>query len=51
MARSTLDSSLNELSDDALTMQIAGVKLPLAPLMLVSRLYGESLGRHGFTTV
>ena len=46
-----LDSSLNELSIDFLTVQIGGMESPLALLLFVLSLYGESLGGHGFTMI
>ena len=47
----SLDSSLNVLSVDTLTVQISCVDLPLALCLFVLSLYVETLGGRGFTTV
>ena len=49
MKQTTLDSSLNELSIDALIMQIGCMESPQVLFLLVLSLYGEN--GHGFATV
>ena len=57
MARSTLteknalDSSLNELSTDALTVQIGSAEPLLASFLFILSFYEESLGGRGYVTV
>ena len=46
-----VDSSLKELSTEALTMQISRAELPLASFLLALSFCGENLGGHGFVTV
>ena len=46
-----LDSSLNELSTNVLTVQIVSAEPLLALFLFALSLYGESLGEHGFVTV
>ena len=46
-----LGSSLNELSTDALTVQIGSAEPPLAAFLFVLSFYGESLGGRGYVTV
>lgn len=46
----SLDSSLNELFDSALKVQIGCMELPLAQLFVLS-LYRENFGRRGFKSV
>ena len=51
MEKIALDSSLNELSIDALTVQICSTEPPLALFLFVLSFYGESLDWHGYVTV
>ena len=51
MKQITVDSSLNKLSNEALTVQIGHTELMLASYFVVLRFYGESLGRCGFVMV
>ena len=51
MGKISLDSSLNELSTDALTMQNGSAEPLLASFLFVLSFYGESLGGRGFVTV
>ena len=53
MKKFTLDSSLNELSTDALIVQNGSAEPLLASFLFVHILsfYGESLGGRGFVTV
>jgi hypothetical protein len=51
MKQITVDSSLNKLSTEALTVQIGRAESPLASFLLVLSFYGESLGGRGFITV
>ena len=51
MKQSALDSPLNKLSSDALTVQIGCAELPLASFLFVLSFYRESLGGCGFATV
>ena len=46
-----LDSSLNELSTDALTVQIGSTEPLLALFLFVLSFYGKSLDGRGFVTV
>ena len=46
-----LDSLLNELSTDALTVQIGSAEPPLASFLFVLSFYGGSLGGRGYVTV
>ena len=46
-----LDSSLNELSINLLTVQIGCTESPLVSSLFVLSLYGESLGGHDFAIV
>ena len=48
MEKNALDSSLNELSTDALTVQIGSAEPLLASFL---SFYGESLGGRGYVTV
>ena len=50
MGKNALDSSLNELSTDALTVQIGSAESLLASFLFVS-FYEESLGGRGYVTV
>ena len=50
MKQIALDGSLNELSADALTLQIGCAESTLASFLFVLSFYGESLGGCGFTT-
>ena len=43
-----LESSLNELFNDSLTVQIVSAEPPLASFWFVLIFYGESLGGRGF---
>ena len=51
MKQITVDSSLNKLSTEALTVQIGRAELTLASFFVVLSFYGESLGGRGFVTV
>ena len=51
MEKIALDSSLNELSADALTMQNGSAEPLLASFLFVLSSYGEHLGGRGFVTV
>ena len=51
MEKIALDSSLNELSIDALTVQNGSAEPLLASFLFVFSFYGESLGGRGFVTV
>ena len=51
MEKIALDSSLNELSTDALTVQNGSAEPLLASFLFVLSFYGESLGGRGFVTV
>ena len=51
MKQITVDSSLNKLSTEALTVQIGRAELTLASFFVVLSFYGESLGGRGFITV
>ena len=51
MEKIALDSSLKELSTDALTVQNGFAELLLASFLFVLSFYGESLGGRGFVTV
>ena len=51
MKQIALDSSLNELSIDLLTVQIGCTESLLASFLFVLSLYGESLDGHGFAIV
>ena len=46
-----LDSSLNELSTDILTVQIGSVEPLLASFLFILSFYEESLGGRGYVTV
>ena len=49
MVKHALDSSLNKLCVDALTVQIGSAELPLASLLFVLRLYGDIIrGRNSY---
>ena len=51
--KNALDSSLNELSTDALTVQIGSAEplLAIASFLFVLSFYEESLGGRGYVTV
>ena len=49
--KNALDSSLNELSTDALTVQIGSAEPLLASFLFVLSFYEESLGGRGYVTV
>ena len=49
--KNALDSSLNELSTDALTVQIDSAEPPLVSFLFVLSFYEESLGGRGYVTV
>ena len=51
MEKIALDTSLNELSTDALTVQNGSAEPLLASFLFVLSFYGESLGGRGFVTV
>ena len=51
MGKISLDSSLNELSTDALTMQNGSAEPLLASFLFVLSFYGESLGGCDFVMV
>ena len=51
MEKIALDSSLNELSTDALIVQNGSAKPLLASFLFVLSFYGEGLGGRGFVTV
>ena len=51
MEKIALDSSLNELSTDALTVQNGSAEPLLASFLFVLSFYGENLGARGFVTV
>ena len=51
MENFALNSSLNELSNDTLTVQIGYVEPLLALFLSVLSFYGEILDGHVFTTV
>ena len=48
--KNVLDSSLNELSTDALTVQIGSAEPLLASFLFVLSFYEESLGGRGYIT-
>ena len=51
MKQIALDSSLEKLSTDALTLQIGLAESPLASFLLVLSFCGENVGGRGFITV
>ena len=51
MEKIALDSSLNELSTDALTVQNDSAEPLLASFLFVLSFYEESLGGRGYATV
>ena len=51
MEKNSLDSSLNELSTDALTAQIGSAEPLLASFLFVLSFYEESLRGRGYVTV
>ena len=51
MKQIALDSSLNELPIDLLTVQIGCTESPLALFLFVLSSYGESLSGHGFAVL
>ena len=51
MKQITVDSSLNKLSTEALTVQIGSAELTLISFFVVLSFYGESLGGRGLVTV
>ena len=51
MKKIALDSSLNELSTDALTVQNGSAEPLLASFLFVLSFYGESLSGRDFVTV
>ena len=51
MEKIALDSSLNELSTDAITVQNGSAEPLLASFLFVLSFCGESLGGRGFVTV
>ena len=51
MEKNVLDSSLNELSTDALTVQIGFAEPLLASFLFVLSFYGKCLDGRGYVTV
>ena len=51
MRKIALDSSLNEISTDTLTVKISSTELPLALFLFVLSFYGESLDGCSFIMV